>query len=62
MQDAIAITISVAAGVWLVRTLWRQLLAPGCGQPTKPAGADGFIPLDSLTKQKPGRSAERPGR
>ncbi|MCE9631935.1 MAG: hypothetical protein K8S94_14630 [Planctomycetia bacterium] len=62
MQDAVAIAVAIAACVWLARTLWRQLLAPGCGKPANPAGADGFIPLDRLTKQKPGRSAERPGR
>jgi hypothetical protein len=61
MQDIIAIAVAVAAGVWLARTLWRQLRAPSCGTPANPAGADGFIPLDSLIKKKPGRSEERPG-
>ena len=48
MQDLIAITVAVAAGIWLVRTCWRQLAAPACGKADAPAGADGFVPLDRL--------------
>lgn len=48
MQDIIAIAIAVAAGIWLVRSLWRQMLAPSCGQATNPDGPDGFVPLDEL--------------
>jgi hypothetical protein len=56
MQDVIAIAVAVAAGAWLVRTLWCQLAAPSCGKPDAPAGADGFVPLDSLAgKKKSGR-------
>ena len=63
MQDAVAIAIAVAAGAWLVRTLWRQMLAPSCAKAANPAGADGFVPLGELaaTTKKPGRSEERPG-
>ena len=43
MQDAIAIAIAVAAGLWLVRTLWRQMVAPSCGKVANPTGADGFV-------------------
>jgi len=49
MQDAIAIAIAIAAGLWLVRTLWRQMAAPSCGKADTPPGADGFVPLDDLT-------------
>ncbi|NDC53436.1 MAG: hypothetical protein EBZ74_03880 [Planctomycetia bacterium] len=56
MQDAIAIAISVAAGLWLVRTLWRQIAAPSCGKADAPTGSDGFIPLDDLARPgKPDR-------
>jgi hypothetical protein len=56
MQDVIAIAVAVAAGLWLVRTLWRQLAAPSCGKADTPAGTDGFVPLDDL------RSAKKSGR
>ena len=49
MQDAIAIAVAVAAGLWLVRTLWRQLAAPSCGKADAPPGTDGFVPLDRLS-------------
>jgi hypothetical protein len=52
MQDAIAIAIAIAAGLWLVRTLWRQVAAPACGKADTPAGSDGFVPLDDLTRAK----------
>ena len=55
MQDAIAIAIAVAAGLWLVRSLWRQLATPSCGKADAPGGADGFVPLDDLTRKKSGR-------
>lgn len=50
MQDLIAIAVAVAAGLWLVRTLWRQLVRPSCGQADAPPGADGFVPLDALAR------------
>jgi hypothetical protein len=52
MQDAIAIAIAIAAGLWLVRTLWRQVAAPSCGKADTPSGSDGFVPLDDLTRAK----------
>jgi len=52
MQDVIAIAISIAAGLWLVRTLWRQIAAPSCGKADSPPGTDGFVPLDDLTSAK----------
>ncbi len=55
MQDFVAIAIAVAAGLWLVRSLWRQLAAPSCGKADAPGGADGFVPLDDLACKKPGR-------
>jgi hypothetical protein len=63
MQDTIAIAVAIAAGLWLVRTLWRQMAAPSCGKVANPTGADGFVSLGDLaaTTKKPGRSAERPG-
>jgi len=63
MQDAIAIAVAIAAGLWLVRTLWRQMAAPSCGKVANPAGADGFVSLGDLaaTTKKPGSSEERPG-
>jgi hypothetical protein len=63
MQDTIAIAIAIAAGLWLVRTLWRQMVSPSCGKVANPTGADGFVSLGDLaaTTKKPGRSAERPG-
>jgi uncharacterized SAM-binding protein YcdF (DUF218 family) len=55
MQDLIAIAVAVAAGLWLVRTLWRQLARPSCGKAETPPGTDGFVPLDQLTvKNKSG--------
>ena len=50
MQDLVAIAVAVAAGAWIVRTLWRQLAAPACGQRSVPPGADGFVPLDALVR------------
>ena len=63
MQDAIAIAVAIAAGLWLVRTLWRQMAAPSCDKVANPTGADGFVSLGDLaaTIKKPGRPAERPG-
>ncbi|MBU6309256.1 MAG: hypothetical protein KJS77_05880 [Planctomycetes bacterium] len=63
MQDAVAIAVAVAAGFWLVRTLWRQMLAPSCAKAANPAGADGFISLGDLSAsaKKPGRPEEHPG-
>jgi len=63
MQDAVAIAVAIAAGLWLVRTLWRQMAAPSCGKAQNPAGADGFVPLGDLaaTTKKPGRPDGRPG-
>ena len=55
MQDFVAIAIAVAAGLWLVRSLWRQLAAPSCGKADTPPGADGFVPLDDLARKKSGR-------
>jgi len=55
MQDAIAIAISIAAGVWLVRTLWLQMAAPACGPADAPPGSDGFVPLETLTRKQSGR-------
>jgi hypothetical protein len=53
MQDAIAIAVAVASGLWLVRTLWRQMMAPSCGKGANPAGADGFVPLGDLSATAP---------
>ena len=63
MQDTIAIAIAVAAGLWLVHTLRRQMVAPSCGKVANPTGADGFVSLGDLaaTIKKPGRPEERPG-
>ena len=52
MQDAIAIAVSLAAAIWLVRTLTRQFFAPPCRPPDAPPGSDGFVPLDSLRPRK----------
>jgi hypothetical protein len=59
MQDLVAIAVAVAAGAWIVRTLWRQLAAPACGRPEAPPGADGFVPLDDL-KARPPKNPGRP--
>ena len=56
MQDLIAIAVAVAAGLWLVHTLWRQMVRPSCGKADTPPGTDGFVPLDQLTgKNKSGQ-------
>jgi hypothetical protein len=62
VQDAIAIAVSIAAGVWLVRTLLRQVVAPSCGTRADPTAPDGFVPLDALTAaaRKPARPAGTP--
>lgn len=52
MQDAIAIAVAVAAGVWLGQMLWRRLVRPSCGQADAPPGADGFVPLDALSARQ----------
>lgn len=62
LQDVIAIAVAIAAGVWLVRTLWRQMVAPSCGKAANPGAADGFVPLGDLSAsaKKPGRPDGRP--
>ena len=50
VQDVIAIAVSVAAGLWLLRTLWRQVSAPSCGKAETPPGTDGFVPLEQLAQ------------
>jgi hypothetical protein len=53
MQDAIAITIAIAAAAWLGRSIVSRLFAPPCKPPSSgPAGADGFVSLDTLTKRR----------
>jgi hypothetical protein len=52
MQDLIAIAVAVAAGMWLVRALWRQLVRPSCGKADTPPGSEGFVPLDTLSQPK----------
>jgi len=59
MQDLVAIAVAVAAGAWIVRTLWRQLAAPACSRSDAPRGADGFVPLDDLTA-RPCKNSGRP--
>jgi hypothetical protein len=50
MQDLIAIAVAVAAGLWILLTLWRQIGRPSCGPPPAgPPGTDGFVPLDDLS-------------
>jgi hypothetical protein len=53
MQDAIAIAVAVAAALWLARWAARHLFAPSCQPPAGrgPAGADGFVPLEKLTRR-----------
>ncbi len=58
VQDLIAIAVAIAAGLWLARTLWRQLAAPSCGKAETPPGTDGFVPLDALSR--PGNDSGRP--
>ena len=58
MQDVIAVAVALAAGLWLARTLWRRLAAPACGKAETPPGADGFVPLDALSR--PGNDSGRP--
>jgi len=54
VQNLIALTVVTAAEVWLSRSLWKRLWAPPCAgiQSDVPAGADGFVSLDQLTKKK----------
>jgi len=56
MQDLVAITVAVAAGLWLVRTLWRQLRRPSCGKADAPDGNDGFVPREAITLRPPKQS------
>jgi len=51
MQDVIAIVVSIAATVWLARSLSKRFFAAPC-QPPVPGGGDGFVSIDSLTKPK----------
>jgi len=66
VQDLLAIAVSVVAGAWLARTLWRRLRAPGCGQPVGgPPGSDGFVPMEAigrLRKKDRGDPEGRPDR
>ncbi|MFM1903033.1 MAG: hypothetical protein RLZZ440_933 [Planctomycetota bacterium] len=62
MQDAIAIAVAAATGMWLVWSLTRRCLAPPCRPPAAPAGSDGFVPLDQLKGRRPGGSAHESGR
>lgn len=59
MQDSLAIAVAAAAGCWLIFALTRRFFAPPCQPPSAgPAGSDGFVSLDALTKgstQKSGR-------
>jgi hypothetical protein len=58
VQDALAITVAVLTGAWLVWSLTGRLARPSCGlPPSTPAGSDGFVPLDDLE-----RKAKRSGR
>ncbi|MFM8803331.1 MAG: hypothetical protein ACKOK8_05400 [Planctomycetia bacterium] len=52
MQDVFAIVVSVAAALWLVRSLVKRFFAPPCQPPASPGGGDGFVPLDELTGPK----------
>ena len=45
-----AIAMAVAAGLWLVRTLWRQMVRPTCRKADTPPGTDGFVSLDDLAR------------
>ena len=55
VQNVIALAVVAAAGIWLSRSLWQRLWAPPCAGVThdSPAGSDGFVSLDALTKTKP---------
>ena len=49
LEDVAAITLAIAAGVWLVRRWWRSALAPACGRGADPPGeGDGFVSIDAL--------------
>jgi len=62
MQDAIVITVALAAALWLGRSLWRQLERPTCGPPpADPPGSDGFVPLDALKGSRDKPPDSRPG-
>lgn len=65
MQDVIAIAVSLAAAVWLARSLWRRFFAAPCQPPSAgPAGSDGFIPIETLTppRRRPSASPSPPAR
>jgi hypothetical protein len=53
MQDAIAIAVAIVAALWLFRSLTGRLFAPPCQPPSDrgPAGSDGFVPLERLTRR-----------
>jgi len=52
MQDAIAIAIAVVVAAWLVRSLVARCFAAPCQPPSAggPAGSDGFVPLETLSR------------
>ena len=62
MQDAVAVAIAAAAGLWLAWTIGRRLLAPPCRPPDGPTGSDGFVPLDAVTLPAPKKSGRPEGR
>jgi len=65
VQDALAIAVAVVVACWLAWSLARRLFAPPCRPPDTPAGSDGFVPLDALSRplqKKSGRPKGRPDR
>lgn len=58
MDDLLAVSVAIAAAIWLIRTCIRRTLVPPCGAGDAPAGTDGFVPLEGLrmpAMKKPGR-------
>ena len=61
LQDVAAITLAVAAALWLLRGWWRGIAAPPCGPPPgAPPGADGFVPFDRIAPPPGPPRATRP--
>jgi hypothetical protein len=66
LQDCIAMMITMAACVWLIRSLTNRFFAPPCQPPRDsngPTGSDGFVSVDKIffTARSDQHETKKPG-